>query len=94
MKQRIDHLESLVKRLITQRREIPSNSVARSQDGLESGTKFLVTSVPSEASDVASSAGTTVIDGVHSVYKGADDWYDMLQEVSHLFFFKLAKISN
>lgn len=89
MKQRIDHLESLVKRLITQHHEVPPppESVIHSRDSLEVGTKALVTPVPSDASDVAC-ASTTVIDGVHSVYKGADDWYEVLQEV-RLFFFSL-----
>ncbi len=81
MRQRIDHLEGLVKRLIAQRQEIPPNDVVCSQDSPKPGTGFVMTTVASDASDVACSAGTTVIDGVHSVYKGADDWSDVLQEV-------------
>ena len=84
MRQRIDHLESLVTRLIAQRQEVPSIDVDCSQSSPEPGTGPVMTPVASDASDEAYSAGTTVFDGVHSVYKGADDWYDVLQEVSRL----------
>jgi hypothetical protein len=83
MQQRIDQLEGLVKRLVAQRQEFAPNNEVYSQDSPKPGTGFVMTTVASDASDVASSAGTTVIDGIHSVYKGADDWYDVLQEVSH-----------
>jgi hypothetical protein len=86
MQQRIDHLEGLVKRLMAQRQDIPPNNVVCSQDSPKPGTGFVMTAVASDASDVACSAGTTVIDGVHSVYKGVDDWYDVLQEVSRFLF--------
>ena len=82
MQQRIDHLESLVKRLIAQRQDTPSNNVRSGQDGPEPGNRSVMTAMVSDASDVAGSAGITVIDGVHSVYRGADDWHDVLQEVS------------
>jgi hypothetical protein len=42
-----------------------------------------MTAVASDAPDVASGTGTTVIDGGYSVYKSEDDWYDVLQEVSN-----------
>ncbi|RFU24949.1 hypothetical protein B7463_g11387, partial [Scytalidium lignicola] len=84
MQQRIDQLEGLVKRLIAQRQEIPPNNVVYSQDSPKPGSGFVKTTVASAASDVACSTGTTVIDGVHSVYKGADDWYDVLQEINKL----------
>jgi hypothetical protein len=87
MQQRIDQLEGLVKRLIAQHQEFPPNNEVYSQDGPKPGTGHLMTTVASDASVVASSAGTTVIDGVHSVYKGADNWYDVLQEVSYCVFF-------
>ena len=86
MQQRIDHLEDLVKRLIAQRQDIPPNDVVFSQDSPKPETGFVMTAVASDASDVACSASMTVIDGVHSVYKGADDWYDVLQEVSRFLF--------
>ncbi|KAK9244248.1 hypothetical protein V1506DRAFT_541930 [Lipomyces tetrasporus] len=71
MQRRIDNLEDLVKRLIVQ------------------GQAGLPTNVASQhlnAPDVASVAdtGSTVIDGVHSVYKAADDWHNVLQEINKL----------
>lgn len=86
MQQRIDHLEYLIKRLIAQRQELPPNNVVCSQDGPKPENRFTTPTVTSDASDLARSAGTTVTDGVHSVYKGADGWYDVLQEVSRCFF--------
>lgn len=83
MGQRIDHLEGLVKSLIAQQQGTPPNNVTRSQDSQKPGTG----TVASDASDVARSTGTTVIDGVYSVYKGVDDWYDVLQEVSRFLFY-------
>lgn len=82
MQQRIDHLEGLVKRLIAQHQKIPPNDVVHSQDSPKPGTGFVMTAEASDGPDVAYSAGTTVIDGVYSMYKGADDWDDVLQEVS------------
>lgn len=73
MQQRIDHLEGLVKKLITQHQLNPPNEVAEIRS---SGQKAM-----SDTSDSAGSPSKTVIDGVHSVYKGAEDWYDVLQEV-------------
>lgn len=81
MQQRIDHLEGLVKRLIAQRQEIPPD-VGCSQASPKPEIGPVTTAVASDASDVACSAGTTVFDGVHSVYKGVNDWFDVLQEVS------------
>ncbi|KAK9326963.1 hypothetical protein V1520DRAFT_91448 [Lipomyces starkeyi] len=81
MQQRIDHLEGLVKKLIAQRQDILPNNVVGSQD---SPTGFVMAAAASDASDLACTSGTTVIDGVHSVYKGADDWHDVLQEINLL----------
>jgi hypothetical protein len=75
MQQRIDQLEGLVKKLIARRQDIPANSMVFHQDNPKPGTGFVMTAV-------ASGTGTTVIDGGYSVYKGEDDWYDVLQEVS------------
>jgi hypothetical protein len=86
MQQRIDHLEGLVKRLIAQRQDIPPNHVVCSQGSPKPGAGFVMTAVASDASEVAPSTSTTMIDGVHSVYKGADDWYDVLQEASRFLF--------
>jgi hypothetical protein len=86
MQQRIDHLEGLVKRLIAQRQEIPPNKVVCNKDSPKPGTGFVMTAVASDASDVACSAGTTVIDGVHSVYKGADQSFSFFFFSSFHFF--------
>jgi len=83
MQQRIDELEGLVKRLLSQRLEAPPDNAMRSQNCPRPGTGPVVTAVTSDAPDVTRSAGTTVIDGVHSVYKCADDWSDVLQEVGN-----------
>jgi hypothetical protein len=85
MRQRIDHLEDLVKKLIAQNQEVPVNKVISSSDSSVPGTKSAKNTEAPDAIDVASTAGTTVIDGVHSVYNSADDWFNVLQEVSHLF---------
>lgn len=82
MQQRIDRLEGLVKRAMAQRQENPVNPTAYSQDSPKSGTALVITPATSDNSDVAHSPRTTVISGAHSVYKGADDWYDVLREVS------------
>jgi hypothetical protein len=79
MQQRIDQLEGLVKRLLAERQDISPSKAARGQGG-QSGTEFVTSPITLDASDVASSPGTTVVDSA-SVYKGTDDWYDVLQEV-------------
>ncbi|PYI07762.1 hypothetical protein BO78DRAFT_312307 [Aspergillus sclerotiicarbonarius CBS 121057] len=75
MKQRIDHLEELVKKLIGER-EVGEPSTPESQKG-ESNM------VRSGASEVAC-AGTTVMDGVRSVYRAGDEWEDVLLEINAL----------
>jgi hypothetical protein len=75
MQQRIHHLEDLVKNLIAQHQEVPSTT-----GGIESGPS--IKDSVSNTSESTHSPGKTVIDGGHSVYKGAEDWYDVLQEVS------------
>ncbi|RAK95437.1 fungal specific transcription factor domain-containing protein [Aspergillus ibericus CBS 121593] len=75
MKQRIDHLEELVTRLIRER-EFGEPSTPESQRGE-------VSMVRSDASEVAY-AGTTVMDGVRSVYRGGDEWEDVLVEINAL----------
>ena len=75
MQERIDNLESLVKRLIAQNQEVAPNHAASSKEIL------VATAAVSDASDVVCHSGSTVIDGGHSVYKVADDWHDVLHEV-------------
>lgn len=74
MQQRINHLEDLVKNLIAQKQKAPITA-----DGVETGPS--VKDSVSNTSESTRSPGKTVIDGGHSVYKGAEDWYDVLQEV-------------
>ncbi|KAL4869867.1 hypothetical protein BDV12DRAFT_195875 [Aspergillus spectabilis] len=78
MRQRIDHLEQMVKRLVGQRQEIaPAAAPTPSPDGSQLGSG--VVNIPNLAP-----VGTTVIDSGHSVYKPTEDWYDVLQEVNEL----------
>jgi hypothetical protein len=88
MQRRIEHLEGLIKRLIGEHQESSPSSVVSSQGSTEPARAagFGTTAGPLNASDVVCSAGTTVIDGVHSVYKGTNDWHDVLQEVGHSLF--------
>jgi hypothetical protein len=72
MQRRIDNLEDLVKRLIAQGQvDLPKN-VSNQHSPVAPNT-----------SGVASIAdtGSTEIDGVHSIYKVADDWHNVLDEV-------------
>lgn len=74
MQQRIDHLEDLVKSLIAQHQDIP---------GMARGAAPGPTPEISNTSSVISEGDThtTIVDGVHSVYKSKADWYEVLQEV-------------
>jgi hypothetical protein len=78
MQQRINHLEDLVKNLIAQNQKAPITL-----DGVETGPS--VKDSVSDTSESTHSPGKTVIDGGHSVYKGAEEWYDVLQEVCDRF---------
>ena len=85
MQQRIDQLEALVKRLIARHQDGPSKNQAYTRDDPKSGSGSGMTAVATDASDWGGGpgrAGTTVINGVHSIYKGADDWYEVLPEVN------------
>lgn len=90
MQQRIDRLESLVKTLMTQgqrltppqERDLP-NRAARSPDDLQHVTDFELNAGMKDSSALPYSAGTTVINGEHSVYKAGNGWADVLQEVSY-----------
>lgn len=81
MQQQIDHLESLVKKLIAQHQQDPLSKTTE--------TKLSIKNAISDGSDSTRSPGKTVIDAEQSVYKGAEDWYDVLQEVCNLSFFSL-----
>ncbi|KAL2867361.1 Zn(II)2Cys6 transcription factor [Aspergillus lucknowensis] len=75
MRQRIDHLEDLVKGLIAQRQTPPDTISSQGLSELRS---------ESASPSNLVLAGTTLIDGAHSVYKATDDWQDVLQEVNEL----------
>lgn len=82
MQHQIDHLEGLVKRLIAQRQDVPPNDVVCVQNSPKPGTGSIMTPPALNVSDVACDTGPTmVINDIQSVYKGADDWVDVLQEV-------------
>ncbi|PYH94454.1 hypothetical protein BO71DRAFT_419302 [Aspergillus ellipticus CBS 707.79] len=82
MRQRIDHLEGLVTRMITQHQQGPS-SPQKVVLTPESPRADAGGSIPTVAAD-GPGAGTTLIDGVHSVYRAGEDWYDVLQEINEL----------
>ncbi|KAI0015272.1 fungal-specific transcription factor domain-containing protein [Xylariomycetidae sp. FL0641] len=81
MRQRIDHLEELVTRLVAERREPPS-STANIVYTPESSESDVVASAP--PAGACEAGGQTVMDGVHSVYLSGDDWYGVLQEINEL----------
>jgi hypothetical protein len=88
MQQRIDRLESLVKKLVAQGQETPplddspkpSGSV-KSRDEAGSDNRFGSTGSPIDTLAAPYIAGTTVVDERHSVYKAATDWSEVLHEV-------------
>ncbi|KKK24816.1 hypothetical protein AOCH_000267, partial [Aspergillus ochraceoroseus] len=88
MQQRIDHLEDLVKRLITQQQELPAYDLSQGLDTIPPRTEAMptpvVSEIPSGPGLTGSTPHTTIIDGVHSVYKGSDDWHDVLREINEL----------
>lgn len=83
MQKRIDDLENLVQKLIARSQELlPTPSPLPSDSPQpDSGSPM----PEAESSHAGSSPGTTIIDGNRSVYRGAEDWYDVLQEVRNLF---------
>ncbi|KAJ8119753.1 hypothetical protein ONZ43_g3369 [Nemania bipapillata] len=89
-RQRLDHLEELVKKLIAER---PQNLLP--QSNYETGICTPDTSRTSQAGSSAALddighdsphdvTGKTVMDGVHSVYIDGDDWSVVLQEINEL----------
>ncbi|KAL4782881.1 hypothetical protein BJX76DRAFT_358514 [Aspergillus varians] len=75
MRQRIEHLEVMVKRLVTPRQGISPSIISSSEGSRGEGAI---------RTPEMTRVGTTVIDAVHSVYKPTDDWYDVLREVNEL----------
>lgn len=77
MRQRIGHLEDLVKQLIAQRQGTPSHG------DVEDKTNAPLTTGSGPASDGpnVAGAGKTLIDGVRSMYLSGNEWQLVLQEV-------------
>lgn len=82
---RIDQLENLVKRLIAERQDGSGNAPNTPESSTLDDNKA-VQGAHLNASEVAC-AGTTMIDGTRSVYRGGDEWYDVLEEVKTTIFF-------
>lgn len=82
MRQRIDHLEDLVKGLISEQQQTKTleNGAVITPQSPEADTHTDQSSTSDDGRDTAG-AGKTVIDGNHSVYLGDNDWYTVLQEV-------------
>ncbi|KAH6637296.1 hypothetical protein F5144DRAFT_570177 [Chaetomium tenue] len=76
MRQRIDHLEGLVKTLTQERQPAPTP------------TKIAVPTPESHSPqtdpDMSGGAGKTVMDGMHSVYVSGSDWHVVLEEIREL----------
>ncbi|KAI1379214.1 hypothetical protein F4677DRAFT_410932 [Hypoxylon crocopeplum] len=85
MRQRIEHLEDLVKKLITERQQVPSPgvNVVHTPDSSKHKPEPAPFVVAPDSRDMAGT-GKTVMDGIHSVYLGGDDWYAVLQEINEL----------
>ncbi|KAL4962947.1 Zn(II)2Cys6 transcription factor [Aspergillus stella-maris] len=71
MRQRLDHLEDMVKTLVQQNQEIVFPN--------ESQTSSSATLDPDQGR-----MGITFVDKAHSVYKATQDWHDVLREVNKL----------
>ncbi|ETS82848.1 hypothetical protein PFICI_04724 [Pestalotiopsis fici W106-1] len=85
MRQRIDHLEELVKGLINEQQQTQEQE--RTAVITPQSPEADSTTEPSAAirnGQDGTSAGQTVIDGNHSVYMGDNDWYTVLQEINEL----------
>lgn len=78
MQHRLAHLESLVERLVNERRGIENSNHHDSHD-IDSfqNQKPETIHVPTYGKR------TSVIDGVQSVYRCNEDWHDILKEVSN-----------
>ncbi|KAK3309480.1 fungal-specific transcription factor domain-containing protein [Chaetomium strumarium] len=78
LRHRINHLEDLVKRLIEERQHVlpPGSMTVHTPETPERST--------ASTSSAGAGTGKTVIDGVHSVYLGGDDWQIVLEEIKEL----------
>lgn len=85
MRHRIDNLEDLVKRLIAERQQVssPGKNLVYTPESPQPESALTTSSAVVSDAQVVAGVGETVIDGMHSVYLGGDDWYNVLQEVVH-----------
>lgn len=77
MRQRIDHLEGLVKKLIAQRQNTspPRGNIAETTENPKAEVG------PASGAQETAGASKMLIDGVRSIYLNGDDWQVVLQEV-------------
>ncbi|SPQ17721.1 2b269531-e530-4eb7-ab25-91184f394da8 [Thermothielavioides terrestris] len=85
LRQRIDHLESLVQKLIDRNPHapLPSGGMVCTPESSHSESGSALSADASDPLHVPG-AGKTVTDGVHSVYLGGDDWHVVLEEIREL----------
>jgi hypothetical protein len=91
MQQRILRLESLVKSLVAQSQandDQPSEDpnlqnipFRPSRNRFDDGTRMNMSATTNDALEALPRSGTTVIDEGQSVYRPADNWVDLLEEV-------------
>ncbi|KAL4973034.1 hypothetical protein BDW66DRAFT_154184 [Aspergillus desertorum] len=75
MRERIDHLEDMVKRLISTNQNVPPTVTPSPDSSLR----------PHRVdTSISTCVGRTIMDGEHSVYKPTTDWHDVLQEINEL----------
>ena len=87
MQQRINRLEALVKRLVAPLQDIPNVDEVVVENNFTPETSNVFSPPASDRSDERGlETPTTVIDGHRSVYKGRDDWFEVLEEVSQFYF--------
>jgi len=82
MQQRIDRLESLVKTLIIQNQGLSDSQSPPPLDGNVEISNNVMAGLPIMTAEATSiDSGTTLINGGQSVYKPANDWSTVMQEV-------------
>ncbi|KAI1337087.1 hypothetical protein F5Y15DRAFT_171018 [Xylariaceae sp. FL0016] len=81
MSQRLEHLENLVKGLISDRKDTTSvkKPVAHTPESPQSMPAAFTSDVHSTVR-----TGDSLVDDNHSVYVGGEDWYTVLQEIKEL----------
>ena len=84
MRQRIDQLEVLVKKLIAEgsQSSSPGHNVILTPESSTTNPEPPPTEASSVPDESEVGTGRTVVDGIHSMYLTGDDWYTVLEEVS------------